>query len=109
MVYREEPVRDNYYPVLMACGKEQESTTASNYTVSSRNNSGSGRRIYMDKIDEPSLFYTRVSSNFGMDTGWTKGTLNVFVDFKGISITGSTPENNNQSGITDCRLNWVWG
>ncbi|EGL1924696.1 hypothetical protein IP267_004364, partial [Salmonella enterica] len=55
----------------------------------------------MAKIDESGQLYTRVSSNFGMDTGWAKGTLNVFVDFKGISITGSTPENNNQSGTTD--------
>ncbi|EAV1018982.1 shufflon system plasmid conjugative transfer pilus tip adhesin PilV [Salmonella enterica subsp. enterica serovar Newport] len=75
----------------------------------SRNSSGSGRRIYMAKIDESGQLYTRVSSNFGMDTGWAKGTLNVFVDFKGISITGSTPENNNQSGTTDCTANWVWG
>ncbi|EEC3347532.1 hypothetical protein ODX88_001899 [Salmonella enterica] len=63
----------------------------------------------MAKIDESGQLYTRVSSNFGMDTGWAKGTLNVFVDFKGISITGSTPENNNQSGTTDCSANWVWG
>lgn len=75
----------------------------------SRNSSGSGRRIYMAKIDESGQLYTRVSSNFGMDTGWAKGTLNVFVDFKGISITGSTPENNNQSGTTDCSANWIWG
>lgn len=75
----------------------------------SRNSSGSGRRIYMAKIDESGQLYTRVSSNFGMDTGWAKGTLNVFVDFKGISITGSTPENNNQSGTTGCSANWNWG
>ncbi|EAR9444193.1 shufflon system plasmid conjugative transfer pilus tip adhesin PilV, partial [Salmonella enterica] len=72
----------------------------------SRNSSGSGRRIYMAKIDESGQLYTRISSNFGMDTGWAKGALNVFVDFKGISITGSTPENNNQSGTTDCSANW---
>ena len=24
MVYREEPVGDNFYPALIACGKEQE-------------------------------------------------------------------------------------
>lgn len=75
----------------------------------SRNSSGSGRRIYMAKIDESGQLYTRVSSNFGMDTGWAKGALNVFVDFKGISISGSSPENSNQSGTSSCTANWVWG
>ena len=41
----------------------------------------------MAKIDESGQLYIGVSSNFGMDTGWAKGTLNAFVDFKGSSIT----------------------
>lgn len=49
----------------------------------SRNSSGNGRRIYMAKIDESGQLYTQISSSFGVDTGWAKGTLNVFVDFNG--------------------------
>ena len=75
----------------------------------SRNSSGGGRNTFHARVDETGQLYTRVSTNYGVDTGWGKGTVNVFVDFRGISIVGRDAENSNQASSSGCSVNWNWG
>lgn len=74
----------------------------------SRNSSGGGRNTFHAKVDESGQLYTRHSTNYGVDTGWAKGTVNVFVDFRGINIAGSDADRPNQASSSGCSADWVW-
>lgn len=74
----------------------------------SKNSSGGGRNTFHAKVDESGQLYTRHSTNYGVDTGWQKGTVNVFVDFEGINISAKDSDNSNQASSSGCSAKWIW-